>query len=48
MSADTPDPKVGFDIDGDGATSPWEAHLCKICLTAALVLAFGKEVMMAL
>lgn len=43
MSSAAPEPEVGFDIDGDGATSPWEAHLCKICLTAALALAFGKE-----
>lgn len=31
------------DIDGDGIESPWEKHLCKICLLAALVLAFGKS-----
>ena len=39
------DPTNGFDIDGDGKTSPWEANLCRLCLTACLVLAFGNEAM---
>ncbi len=33
------------DLDGDGVESPWEKHLCKICLASALLLAFGKEAM---
>ena len=33
----------GVDIDGDGKVSPWETSLCKICLMAALVLAFGEK-----
>jgi len=32
-----------FDIDGDGTTAPWEMNLCRLCLMAMLVLAFGKE-----
>lgn len=31
------------DIDGDGKVSPWEANLCRMCLVAALVLAFGQD-----
>jgi len=31
------------DIDGDGVESPWERHLCKICLLSALILAFGER-----
>lgn len=33
----------GFDIDGDGRSSPWEQNLCRICMMAAIVLAFGKD-----
>jgi len=35
--------KVNEDIDGDGKITPREVSLCRICLMAALVLAFGKE-----
>jgi hypothetical protein len=31
------------DLDGDGVESPWERHLCKLCLFSALVLAFGER-----
>lgn len=34
---------AGADLDGDGKVSPWEANLCRICLMAALVLAFGEK-----
>lgn len=32
-----------LDIDGDGKQSPWETHLCKICIMGALALAFGDR-----
>jgi len=32
-----------LDLDGDGQTSPWEVKLCRVCLIAALAIAFGKE-----
>ena len=32
-----------FDLDGDGKTSPWEANLCRLCLAAAICLAFGDK-----
>ncbi len=35
-----------FDIDGDGKTSPWEANICKMCLLAAIVIAFGDKALM--
>jgi hypothetical protein len=31
------------DLDGDGKVSPWEGQLCKLCLMAALALAFGEQ-----
>lgn len=40
---DDDDTTVGLDIDGDGVTSPWETNLCRLCLTAMLALALGKE-----
>ena len=33
----------GFDLDGDGKVSPWESNLCRICLIAAITLAFGDN-----
>jgi hypothetical protein len=35
-----------FDIDGDGKTSPWEANICKMCLLAAIIIAFGDKALM--
>lgn len=44
MTSDEVEPEPAtLDLDGDGKTSPWEANLCRICLMAALVLAFGKD-----
>lgn len=34
-----------MDLDGDGKVSPWEKHLCKLCLLGALVIAFGDKAM---
>ena len=34
---------MNVDIDGDGKESPWEKHLCKICLLGALAVAFGSQ-----
>jgi len=33
----------GADLDGDGKVSPWEQNLCRVCLMAAVILAFGDE-----
>jgi len=35
---------LGMDIDGDGKVSPWERHLCKLCLFGALLIAFGDKI----
>ena len=35
--------KVSEDLDGDGNISPREISLCRLCLMAALVLAFGEQ-----
>lgn len=33
------------DLDGDGKVSAWEQNICRICLMAAITLAFGKDVL---
>ncbi len=33
-----------MDLDGDGKVSPWERHLCKLCLMGALLIAFGDKI----
>ncbi len=43
MTSDEVEQVGGADLDGDGKVSPWEANLCRICLMAALVLAFGEK-----
>lgn len=40
--------RMTADLDGDGVVSPWEKHLCKLCLAAAVTLAFGKEALLLL
>lgn len=42
MNSASPSPISG-DLDGDGIVSPWEKHLCKLCLFGALVIAFGDK-----
>ncbi len=37
------DPNFNLDVDGDGKVSFWEANVCRICLTSAIVLAFGDN-----
>jgi hypothetical protein len=32
-----------IDLDGDGKTSVWETNLCRLCITAAILLAFGDK-----
>jgi len=34
-----------LDIDGDGKASPWEVHLCKMCLVGAIAIAFGDRLL---
>lgn len=48
MNMESTDDKKTFDIDGDGETSPWEQNLCRICLMAAITLAFGKDALQML
>jgi len=36
---------TAFDIDGDGKASPWEVHLCKMCLLGAVAIAFGERLL---
>ncbi len=31
------------DLDGDGKVSSSEANLCRMCLAAAIVIAFGDQ-----
>lgn len=47
MTFDEVEQGGGADLDGDGKVSPWEANLCRICLMAALVLAFGEKALAA-
>jgi hypothetical protein len=45
---DPEEDKKTFDIDGDGVSAPWEQNLCRICLMAAITLAFGKDALQML
>ena len=36
---------ISADIDGDGKVTPSELNLCRLCLAAAIVIAFGDQVL---
>ena len=36
-------PEESMDIDGDGKISKSEINLCKLCIAAAIVIAFGDQ-----
>ncbi len=33
----------GADIDGDGKVTPSELNICRMCLAAAIIIAFGDQ-----
>ena len=35
--------KISADIDGDGKVTPSEINICRMCLAAAIVIAFGDQ-----
>jgi len=35
--------KISTDIDGDGKITPSEVNICRMCLAAAIVIAFGDQ-----
>ncbi len=37
------DPKLVLDVDGDGKVTSSEVNICKMCLAAAIVIAFGDQ-----
>ena len=37
------DPKLVLDVDGDGKVSSSEVNICRMCLAAAIVIAFGDQ-----
>lgn len=37
-----------MDIDGNGDHEGWETNICRLCLMAVIVLAFGKEALTVL
>jgi hypothetical protein len=34
---------ISADIDGDGKVTPSEVNICRMCLAAAIVIAFGDQ-----
>lgn len=34
---------VTADLDGDGKVTPSEINICRMCLAAAIVIAFGDQ-----
>lgn len=34
---------LSADLDGDGKITPSELNLCRMCLAAAIVIAFGDQ-----
>ncbi len=37
------DPKLVLDVDGDGKVSASEINICRMCLAAAIIIAFGDQ-----
>ncbi len=35
--------KISADIDGDGKVTSSEVNICRMCLAAAIVIAFGDQ-----
>jgi len=34
---------ISADIDGDGKVTPSEINICRMCLAAAILIAFGDQ-----
>ncbi len=37
------DPKLVLDVDGDGKVTSSEVNICRMCLAAAIIIAFGDQ-----
>jgi hypothetical protein len=34
---------ISADVDGDGKITPSEVNICRMCLAAAILIAFGDQ-----
>jgi hypothetical protein len=41
--AEDPPTELAVDVDGDGRISASEINLCKLCIGAAIIIAFGDK-----